>query len=158
MRIFLPLTDAARAPAAVYMGPLRHKIQERVKRSFKAWRKKMFSRAGSTTLPLVKDFEGFLRQARNLKAEGDAGLETLAQHPKLAADLNAIESIWDLLQDRLLLTAPVEMESRRDFIKRLRRTVTWMNTNARAHMRGLCRNKKKRADKVLKLRDARCSY
>ena len=158
MRIFLPLTDAARAPAAVYMGPLRHKIQERVKRSFKAWRKKMFSRAGSTTLPLVKDFEGFLRQARNLKAEGDAGLETLAQHPKLAADLNAIESIWDLLQDRLLLTAPVEMESRRDFIKRLRRTVTWMNTNARAHMRGLCRNQKKRAAKVLKLRDARCSY
>ena len=158
MRIFLPLTDAARAPAAVYMGPLRHKIQERVKRSFKAWRKKMFSRAGSTTLPLVKDFEGFLRQARNLKAEGDAGLETLAQHPKLAADLNAIESIWDLLQDRLLLTAPVEMESRRDFIKRLRRTVTWMNTNARAHMRGLCRNQKNRADKVLKLRDARCSY
>ena len=142
MRIFLPLTDAATAPSAVYMGPLQQKIQERVKRSFKAWRKKMFSRAGSTTLPLVKDFGGFLRQAWNFQAEEDAGPEMLAQHPKLAADPNAIESIWDVLQDRLLLTAPAEMESPRDFIKCLRRTVTWMNTNARAHVRGLCRNQK----------------
>ena len=30
--MFLPLTDAARAPAAVYMGPLQHKIQERTTR------------------------------------------------------------------------------------------------------------------------------
>ena len=134
------------------------RYEQMVKRSFRTWRKKMFPRAGSSTLPLVKDFEGFLRQARNLKADKDAGLKTLDQHPKLAADLNAIESIWDLLQDRLLLTAPVEMESRCDFIKRLRRTVTWMNTNARAHMRGLCRNQKKRAAKVLKLKGARCSY
>ena len=94
----------------------------------------------SSHFDLVKDFEGFLRQARNLKAEEDAGLKTLAQQPKLALDLNAIERIWDLLQDRLLLTAPVEMESRRVFIKRVRRTVTWMNTNVRAYMRGFCRN------------------
>ena len=119
---------------------------------------KMFSRAGSSTLPLVTDFEGFLRQARTLKAERDTGLKTLEQHPKLAPDHNAIESFWDLLQDRLLLAALVQMESRSDFIQRLRYSVTWMNSNARAHMRGLCRNQKKRAAKVLKLKGARCSY
>ena len=116
--------------------------------------------AGSTKLPLVKDFEGFLRQARNLKAEKeeDAGLKAPAQHPKLAPDPNSIESVWDLVQGRLLLTAPVEMESRGDFITRLRRTVTWRNTNARSHMRGLCRNQKKRAAQGLKLQRTRCSY
>ena len=54
----------------------------------------------------------------------------MPQHAKLAPDLNAIENVWDLIQDRLLLTAPVEMESRTDFIKRLRRNVTWMNTES----------------------------
>ena len=63
--------------------------------------------ARSAKLPLVKDVEGFLRQARNLKAEEGARLKTLPQHPKLAPNLNAITSIWDLLQDRLLLTEPV---------------------------------------------------
>ena len=121
------------------------RYEQMVKRSFKAWKKKLFPCVGSTTLPLAKDFGGFLRLARNLKAEEDAGLKTLAQQPKLALDLNAIERIWDLLQDRLLLTAPVEIELRRDFIKRLRRTVTWMNTNVRAHMRSLRRNRKRAA-------------
>ena len=111
-----------------------------VKRSCKAWEKKMFPRAGSTKLPIVKDFEKFLRQRRNIKAEEAAGLKTLPQHAKLAPDLNAIENVWDLIQDRLLLTASVEMDSRIDLIKRLRRTVRGMNANARVQMRGLCRN------------------
>ena len=67
--------------------------EQMVKRSSKAWKKKAFPRAGSTTLPLVKDFRGFLRQARNLKAEEDAGLKTLAQQPKLALAPNAIERV-----------------------------------------------------------------
>ena len=88
----------------------------------------MFPRAGSTKLPIVKDFEKFLRQRRNIKAEEAAGLKTLPQHAKLAPDLTAIESVWDLIQDRLLLTltAPVEMDSCTDFVKRLRRTVRGM--------------------------------
>jgi hypothetical protein len=129
-----------------------------VKKHFPDWKKKMFPRSGKTKLPLVKDFEGFLRQPRNLKAEEDAGFKTLTQHTKCSPDLNAIENAWDLLQDRLLLSAPVEIESRSDFVKRLRRTVTWMNTNARKHGRKLCRNQKKRAAQIMKLQGARCSY
>ena len=129
-----------------------------VRKHFADWKKKMFPRSGKTMLPLVKDFEGFLRQPRNLKAEEAAGFKTLTQHTKCSPDLNAIENAWDLLQDRLLLTAPVEMECRSDFVKRLRRTVNWMNTNARNHGRKLCRNQKTRAAQVKKLQGARCSY
>ena len=90
--------------------------------------------------PSFRILKKFLRQRRNIKAEEAAGLKTLPQHAKLAPDLNAIENVWDLIQDRLLLTASVEMDSRTDFIKRLRRTVRGMNANARVQMRGLCRN------------------
>lgn len=129
-----------------------------VKKHFANWKKKMFPRMGKIKIPLVKDFEGFLRQPRNLKAEENAGFKTLKEHTKCSPDLNAIENAWDLLQDRLLLTAPVEIEDRSEFVTRLRRTVNWMNQNARKHGRALCRNQKKRAAQVKKLKGARCSY
>ena len=53
------------------------RYEQVVKRSFKAWRKKMFPRAGFAKLTLVKDFEVFLRQPRNLEAEENAILKTL---------------------------------------------------------------------------------
>ena len=116
------------------------------------------TRLGKTKSPLIKDFERLLRQRRNLAAEEAAGFTTLTQHTKASPDLNAIENAWDLLQDRLLLTAPTETESRSHFIARLRRTVNWMNVKARKHGRELCRNQKRRAAEVLKLGGARCSY
>ena len=134
------------------------RYEHMVKTKFKIWKKKMFPRKGKELLPLVKDFERFLRQPRNLAAEKDAGFKTLKQHAKVCPDLNSIENAWDLLQDRLLLTAPVEHEPRADFVQRLRRTVNWMNENAREHMRGLCTNQKKRARQVIKLAGARCRW
>ena len=134
------------------------RYHEMVETHFCKWRKKMFPRLGKRQIPLVKDFERFLRQERNLKAEVAAGYKTVDLHPKCSPDLNAIENAWRLLQDRLLLTAPVEEESRSEFVKRLRRTVHWMNDNARKHMRALCQDQKKRAAAVKKLQGARCSY
>ena len=118
----------------------------------------MFPRSSKTLIPVVKDFERFLRQPRNLKAEEDDCFKTLTQHSKCSPQLNAIENYWDLLQDRLLLTAPVEIESRAAFIKRLRRSVNWMNQSARQPSRGLCRNQKKRAAEMIKHHGARCRF
>ena len=134
------------------------RYEQMVGKHFAKWKKKMFPRSGKTPIPLVKDFERFLRQPRNLKAEEAAGFKTLKEHTKCSPDLNAIENAWDLLQDCLLLTAPVEMEPRSDFVKRLRRAVSWMNANARKHGRALCRNQKKRAAQIKKLQGARCSH
>ena len=114
-------------------------------------------------VPLIKDFEKFLRwgsdkQFDNMKAERDAGFETVKKHPKLSPDLNAIEGWWRVLQQRLQLSAPTSLESRPDFLKRLRRTVTWLNCNAKQHGKLLCTNQKERARAVKKLQGARCKW
>ena len=110
-------------------------------------------------VPLVKDFEKFLRwEFDNLKAERDAGFDSVKRHPKVSPDLNAIEGWWRVLQQRLSLTAPVALESRAAFLKRLRRTVAWLNTNARAQGKKLCTDQKARANAVKKLQGARCKW
>ena len=111
-------------------------------------------------VPLVKDWERFLRwdgskTFDNLKAERDAGFCTVRQHPKLSPDFNAIEGWWRVLQQRLFLTAPMTLEPRGDFLKRLRRTVSWLNHNARDHAKQLCTNQKARARAVKELKGAR---
>jgi hypothetical protein len=135
-----------------------------VKTFFPKWRRKCYATfPKNEKVPLVKDFERFLRwdhtkPCDNLKAERDAGFSTVKQHPKLAPDFNAIEGWWSVLQQRLYLTAPVARESRAAFLKRLRRTVTWLNNNARARGKKLCTNQKDRARAVKKLQGARCKW
>ena len=137
-----------------------------VKTHLAKWRRQCYPNfPKGEKVPLVKDFERFLRWGKdqkdgydNLKAEREAGFETVKQHPKCSPDLNAIEGWWDVLQDRLLVTAPVELESRADFVKRLRRTAAWLNANARAHALKLCTNQKKRATQIKKLQGARCQW
>jgi transposase len=135
-----------------------------VKTYFAKWRRKFLPKfPKSEKVPLVKDFERFLRWGKtkefdNMKAEDEAGYRTVQQHPKCSPDFNAIEGWWDVLQVRLNLTAPVEMERRSDFVKRLRRTVNWMNANLRKHGQLLCTNQKQRAREVKQLDGARCRW
>ena len=82
--------EKGRKSSADMNGDMYEKL---VKRSFKAWRKKMLPHAGSTKIPIVNDYEKSLRQDNNFKAEAVAGLKTLKEHPKLAPDLNAIENV-----------------------------------------------------------------
>jgi transposase len=135
-----------------------------VKTFLAKWRRKCYPTfPKDSKVPLIKDFEKFLRwghtkEFNNMKAERDAGFSTVAQHPKLSPDLNAIEGWWSVLQQRLYLTAPVALEPRAAFLKRLRCTVTWLNKNARQHGKKLCTNQKERAMAVKKLKGARCKW
>ena len=128
------------------------------------WRRKCYPTfPKAEKVPLVKDFERFLRWDStkgfdNMKAERDAGFDTVKKHPKLSPDLNAIEGWWRVLQQRLSLTAPVGLESRAAFLVRLRRTVTWLNDNALERGKKLCTNQKERARAVKKLKGARCKW
>ena len=47
---------------------------------------------------------------------------------------------------------------RMPFLKRLRRTVHWMNLKRRVEGRKLCRNQKVRASRVLALKGAKCEW
>ena len=49
----------------------------------------------------------------------------------------------------------MKCEKRAEFLKRLPRTVTWLNANCRAEGRTLCCNQKDRANRVLLLKGAK---
>ena len=53
------------------------------------------------------------------------------------------------------MTAPVEMETRAQFLLRLRRTVSWLNEHMRDNALLLWKNERARAADVLKLEGAR---
>ena len=76
----------------------------------------------------------------------------------LIPDLNAIEGWWHRMKRRLDETAPTEMETRSDFLVRLRRVVHWLNENAAGDALALCQNQKERAKAVQKLQGARCKW
>ena len=64
----------------------------------------MFPRKGKELLPLVNDFGRFVRQLRDLATKEKAGFQALKKHAKVCPDLNSIENVRDLLQDRMVLT------------------------------------------------------
>ena len=57
-----------------------------------------------------------------------------------------------MLRERLDATLPVAMESRDDFIVRLRVAIDWVNVHRSEQLWKFCTNQKERADEVL-LRD-----
>ena len=107
---------------------------------------------------LVQDHEKCRWQERNLLALRRAGCPVVACYPKQSPDLNAIEGWWKVLRDRLDLTAPEEIESREEFVTRLRRTVAWLNINDWEHAVALARNQKVRARAVLHQEGARTKW
>ena len=80
------------------------------------------------------------------------------RHPKHSAYLNAIEGWWHHLRQRIDATAPEEFEDRDMFLRRLNRTVTWMNENLQDEALQACTNQKVRAEAVKKLLGAKCKY
>ena len=107
---------------------------------------------------LVQDHERCLWQDRNIAALRKAGCPVVSQFPKHSPDLNAIENQWRVLRERLNATAPAEIESRADFLSRLRRTVNWLNENRHEEALRMCQNQKERARDVHKLLGAKTKW
>ena len=76
-------------------------------------------------------------------------------YPKCFPDLNAIEGWWHRLRMRLEETAPMDRESREEFVRRLRRTVTWLNENCVDDALHFATSQKARAQEVKDLLGAR---
>ena len=62
------------------------------------------------------------------------------------------------MRQKLEDTAPETVETRDEFLGRLRRTMEWMNENWREDARRLATNQKDRAKAVLELRGARTQW
>ena len=99
-----------------------------------------------------------LWQQRNMDAEDDAGFDLIENFPKASPDLNAIESWWRKLKDMLIEEAPAHIESRPDFLKRLRRTVKRLNRDAQKDGLRLRTNQLERATDVCRLKGARSKW
>ena len=145
---------AKRGTGTVNMTIIRY--VDLVSTHFAEWRRKCFNDDG--VVRLVQDHEWCLWNAKSLAALKKAGFSVLEDYPKSSPDLNAIEGWWHRLKVRLNETAPTEMETRQDFLVRLRRTVNWLNDNAAADALKLCTNQKVRARDVLKLKGARTKW
>ena len=125
-------------------GPRYHHL---LQQHFPQWRRKLFG--GARGVRLVQDHERCLWTEQNREAIEAAGFRLVANFPTHSPDLNAIEGWWARLRQRLDHTAPEGVESRREFLVRLRRVVSWMNENWRDDALHLATNQKERARAVL---------
>ena len=76
-------------------------------------------------------------------------LKLVDGYPRSSQDFNAIENAWAILKERLDETVPVNLESREDFVKRLKAAVRWANKHRADQLWYLSTNQKKRADDCL---------
>ena len=86
------------------------------------------------------------------------GLNLFRRYPKCSQDLNAIETAWRELRDRLYASEPLEMETREAFIVRLRNAVVWVNRNRRKLFLKLYSDQKARAAELLENGGSRTSF
>ena len=76
-------------------------------------------------------------------------LRLLEPYPVASQDFNAIENAWGLLKDHIIETMPTKLESRDEFVKRLKTAVAWVNKSKRDELLYHCSNRKERAEAVL---------
>jgi len=93
---------------------------------------------------LVCDFEACLRSEGPLRALNAIGVELVEGFPRCSQDFNAIEHCWKILRERLFVTMPNKLESRADFVERLKKAVIWMNRNRKNQLEYLSCNQKER--------------
>jgi len=107
---------------------------------------------------IVQDHEKCLHCEEPLAAMAAIGVELVKDYPKCSQDLNAIENAWKLLKDRLYETLPTRLESREDFVRRLKAAVAWVNRNRYDELLYLSHNQKERARAVLLARGGRTKW
>ena len=103
---------------------------------------------------LVCDFERCLRSEEAVDALAKIKLPLVEGYPRSSQDFNAIENVWAILKERLDATVPVRLETRGDFIKRLKGAVAWANRYRSHQLWSLSTNQKERADDCLATKPA----
>ena len=107
-----------------------------------------------TSTHVVQDFEKCLRSPGPLRALAAVGASLVPGYPRCSQDFNAIENCWKLVRDRLRATLPLGLESRENFIDRLKRVVAWVNHHKQSSLWYLARNQKERCRDCLNTKPA----
>lgn len=121
-----------------------------VEKKFGPWLQNAFWKGA--TVHLVQDHERCLWSKTSLAALGEVSgvrLQVLENYPSCCQDLNAIETVWREVRARLAQTEPTRMETRPEFLRRLRTAVRWCNENRAQYLLELCQEQKVRARDVL---------
>ena len=92
-----------------------------VSTKFAQWRQNCFG--DTRKVCMVQDHERLLWEERNIAALAAAKCPVVDNYPKCSPDLNAIENAWHRVRQHLEAHAPEAMETRPEFLQRLRRTV-----------------------------------
>ena len=125
----------------------RSEYEKLIRTKFPGWIRSVF---GKGVQPfLVQDHERCLWTHEPRQAMKDVGIQLLENFPKSSQDLNSIETAWRELRGRLAETEPAQMETREEFIIRLRLAVRWVNRNRGDYLAELCSNQKEKAHDVL---------
>ena len=94
-------------------------------------------------------WEGQSNDLSQVRALSMVGLTLVEDYPVSSQDFNAMENVWFILKQRLDETMPIHLESRPDFVKRLKAAVSWAHRTRAEQLRHLCTNQKERANDCL---------
>ncbi|CAK0888840.1 unnamed protein product, partial [Prorocentrum cordatum] len=103
-----------------------------INHKFPAWLRKAIG--GDRGPFLVQDHERCLWAEEPRCALREQGIHLLEHYPRCSQDLNAIEAAWREVRARLAATEPDSIETRDQFIVRLRAAVAWVNVRRRAYL------------------------
>ena len=124
---------------------------------FPPWLRKAFGPKRST-VHLVQDHEKALWCDEPLAAMDANDIHLLRNYPKCSQDLNPAETAWRELRARLDETMPTKMETRGEFIARLRNAVSWLNSNRADYFMKICNSQVEWADDVKAMKGGRAKH
>jgi hypothetical protein len=104
---------------------------------------------------VVQVYEKRLRCEEPMDAFRTITVHLVDEHPKHSQDLSAIDNAWKIVRDRLDETMPTWLETRDDFIVRLRNAVKWVSANRHMDLWHLSTSQEERAKDVQSLQGSR---
>ena len=149
------LPTAEKGVGTAHMNGPRYR--EMITKFGRKWISECFPNQVPKHVRLVQDHERCLWQDASLACLKNHGFDVLENYPVNSPDLNAIETVWNMIRQELFASSPTSVESREDFIHRLRAAVRTVNKNRDGLMR-LCTKMPEKVRAVQKLQGARTAW
>ena len=148
--------DTATRSGTAHMNCARY--QSLISRVGKKWLRLCHGGTLPHSVSLIQDHERCLRAKESTKCLSENHFNALEDFPPSSPDLNVTEGAWAHLRTELNEGAPVGIERREDFIKRLHAAVRVLNTTKKDILLAMCASLHERARDVIKLKGARTGW